>query len=133
MTGVCAACAAGVQAASKLAYVWNDKEPRMPGATEVLFYAFLVARLDSSSVDVGTWAKQVLAERARQEKPATECILPDLADWQPRGTQPAEIFKPLRIAFNSTSWGHDELDKIGAAIKGWCGDGKHDGCDRSDR
>ena len=93
----------------------------------MLFYAFLAANSGWRADDLGNWAKKVLSEEARRKSLGPDWTPPADAWWRHNGKPTAPAFEPIFCALRERQWEKPELDRIGAALQRWRGDGRCDG------
>ena len=99
---------------------------------EVLCYAFLLVGSAADDKEALAWADKVLSTGAACSEPGSEPSVPTDPWWQPRGKQCALAYEPLRVAMTATAWHDFELDRVGAAMQRWRGDGRCDGLGSSE-
>lgn len=127
-----ALCVPGAQTARAPPNVWCEPGAGLPNSAEVLCYAFLLVCSAADDKEAVAWAEKVLSTAPARTEPAQEQVV--LADpwWQRRGKHCALAYEPLRVAIRGTAWQNFELDRVGAAMQRWRGDGRCDGLGHSE-
>lgn len=93
----------------------------------MLCYAFLLVSSAADDKEALAWADRVLSTAAVCSEPGSEPSVPTDPWWQRRGKQCALAYEPLRVAMTAIAWHDFELDRVGAAMQRWRGDGRCDG------
>ena len=122
-----ALCVPGAQSPRAPPNVWCEPGAGLPNSAEVLCYAFLLVSSAADDKEALAWADRVLSTAAVCSEPGSEPSVPTDPWWQRRGKQCALAYEPLRVAMTAIAWHDFELDRVGAAMQRWRGDGRCDG------
>ena len=103
---------------------WFDRGEGEANATEVLVLAILTANSGASTSELSEWAAHLVNEKA--------AAVEQREQWRPSSDWPklrglSDAFRPVHRVVHHCSWPAEMLDRVGAAVQAWSGEGQFDG------